>query len=82
MPDFTIAGHSWDEGQLAPLLLRVQAAAALCGTSARTWRAWDVAGKIPSPIRIGWRTFWRFDELQSWVAAGCPERVNWEALRE
>ena len=65
-----------------PLLVRAQDAAALCSTSARTWRAWDVAGKIPAPIRIGRRVFWRPDELQAWVAAGCPDRVTWEGLRE
>jgi predicted DNA-binding transcriptional regulator AlpA len=66
----------------SPLLLDAHHAAAVCGTSARTWRAWDVAGKIPAPVRIGRRTFWRLEELQSWVAAGCPDRLTREALRE
>jgi predicted DNA-binding transcriptional regulator AlpA len=65
-----------------PLLLPAHHAAAVCGTSARTWRAWDVAGKIPAPIRIGRRTFWRAEDLRDWVAAGCPDRLTWEALRE
>ena len=64
------------------LLLNAHHAAALCSTSARTWRAWDAAGKIPAPIRIGRRTFWRTEELRHWVAAGCPDRLTWEVLRE
>jgi predicted DNA-binding transcriptional regulator AlpA len=64
------------------LLLDAHHAAAVCGTSTRTWRTWDVAGKIPAPIRIGRRTFWRTDDVRNWVAAGCPDRLTWEALRE
>jgi predicted DNA-binding transcriptional regulator AlpA len=63
-----------------PLLLRATAAAAMCHTSLRTWRSWDVAGKIPTPIRIGRSLFWRFEELQAWVAAGCPDRSTWQVL--
>jgi predicted DNA-binding transcriptional regulator AlpA len=71
-----------NQQQPIPLLLDAHRAAAVCGTSARTWRAWDVAGKVPAPIRIGRRTFWRAEDLRGWVAAGCPDRLTWEALRE
>jgi predicted DNA-binding transcriptional regulator AlpA len=64
-----------------PLLLRAAEAAALCGTSLRTWRMWDAVGRIPVPIRIGHLVFWRPDELKAWAAAGCPDRVTWETLR-
>jgi predicted DNA-binding transcriptional regulator AlpA len=64
------------------LLLRAPEAAALCHTSARTWWAWDAAGKIPRAIRIGRSTYWRPEELKAWVAAGCPERQVWEIVRE
>jgi predicted DNA-binding transcriptional regulator AlpA len=64
------------------LLLRAPDAAALCSTSIRTWRTWDTAGKIPQPVRIGRKVFWRPDELNAWVAAGCPDRVTWEAIRK
>jgi len=67
---------------LEPLLLRAVQAAEVCGTSVRTWRIWDSTGKIPQPIRIGRVTFWRYDELRAWVAAGCPDRARWEASRQ
>jgi predicted DNA-binding transcriptional regulator AlpA len=39
-------------------------------------------GKTPRPIRIGRIPFWRYDELKAWVAAGCPDRATWDAIRE
>jgi len=67
---------------LEPLLLRAVQAADVCGASVRTWRIWDTTGKIPQPIRIGRVTFWRYDELRAWAAAGCPDRAGWEASRQ
>jgi len=69
-----------DVGQ--PLLLRTAGAAALCSTSARTWRLWGMIGRIPRPVYIGRIPFWRYDELKAWVAAGCPDRATWDAIRE
>ena len=63
----------------AALLLTGRQAAALCGRSLRTWRAWDAAGRVPRAIRIGHSAFWRPEELRAWVAAGCPDRATWEA---
>jgi predicted DNA-binding transcriptional regulator AlpA len=65
-----------------PLLLRAPQAAASCNTSARTWRAWDAAGKIPRAVRIGRSTYWRPEELKAWIAAGCPDRKLWETIRQ
>jgi predicted DNA-binding transcriptional regulator AlpA len=69
-----------DDG-CTPLLLRAADAAALCDTSLRTWRTWDVAGKIPQPIRIGRSLRWRASELHAWIAAGCPDRSTWQAMQ-
>ncbi len=63
------------------LLLPARKAAALCGMSLRTWRIWDAAGHVPMPLRIGRSMFWRAEELREWVAAGCPKRDIWTALR-
>jgi predicted DNA-binding transcriptional regulator AlpA len=61
------------------LLVSARQAAEMCSKSLRTWRAWDSAGLIPQPIRIGRSTLWRLDELRQWVEAGCPRRAEWEA---
>ena len=65
-----------------PLLLRPAQAAALCDTSLRTWRSWDVGGRIPQPVRMGRSLYWRLEELKAWVAAGCPDRVTWQTMQE
>ncbi len=70
------------ESAVERLLLRAEGAAALCSTSVRTWRIWGTSGKIPRPIYIGRIPFWRYDELKAWVAAGCPDRAAWDAMRE
>jgi len=64
------------------LLLKASEASVLCNTSVRIWRTWDAAGRIPRPIHIGRSVFWRPKELKAWVAAGCPDRQTWEAIRE
>ena len=61
------------------LLISAKQAAEMCGKSLRTWRAWDAAGWIPRPVRIGRSTLWRLDELRAWVTASCPRRDEWEA---
>jgi predicted DNA-binding transcriptional regulator AlpA len=63
------------------LLISAKQAAAACGKSLRTWRAWDSAGWIPRPVRIARSTLWSADELRAWVNAGCPRRAEWEARR-
>ncbi len=60
------------------LLLSADSAAELCGMSQRTWRRWDSAGLIPSPVRIGRTTRWRRVEVLAWIAAKCPRRQEWE----
>lgn len=64
----------------SPNLLTAAKAAALCQKSVRTWRAWDAAGLIPRPVRIGRSVFWRADELHAWIAAKCPLRAEWDRL--
>lgn len=70
-----------DCGPHGALLITARTAARLCGKALRTWRAWDAAGLIPRPVRIGRSTLWRSDELRAWAAAGCPRRREWESRR-
>jgi len=43
----------------------------------RTWYTWDQLGKIPKPVRIGRKLFWRHEELLTWIDADCPPRDDW-----
>jgi predicted DNA-binding transcriptional regulator AlpA len=71
-------GNASSNVATSPLLLSAKQAAEVCGRSLRTWRSWDSGGLIPRPVRIGRSTFWRLDELQAWISAGCPRRAEWE----
>ena len=64
-----------------PLLIGRLDAARLMGVSHRTWDRLADSGKTPAPLRLGSRPMWRFDDLQSWIEAGCPDRRTWEALK-
>jgi predicted DNA-binding transcriptional regulator AlpA len=38
--------------------------------------------KFPAPTKIGTeKTVWRIAEIRYWLAAGCPDRANWEAMK-
>ncbi|RIK77255.1 MAG: DNA-binding protein [Planctomycetota bacterium] len=64
----------------APLVTAEQAAA-MCAVSLRTWRTWHSYGRVPRPVRIGRTLRWRRDELNAWIAAGCPKQREWDAAR-
>jgi hypothetical protein len=64
-----------------PLLLTAFQAAAMLKVAVRTWRNWHAMGRIPQPIRIGRKTYWRPADLRAWVAAGCPDRATWAVMR-
>lgn len=69
-------------GPESGLLLRARDAAATCGVSVATWWRWDAAGRCPAPVRIGSSVRWRRSELEAWVAAGCPDRLEWQAVQD
>lgn len=64
------------------LLLSAAAAAGLIGVSRSKFFELDSAGRIPRAIRLGQRCpRWSLVELQSWIAAGAPDRHAWERLK-
>lgn len=79
MPRLTIPAA--DPAALPPLLVRRRAAARLCGLSPASWDRLASAGRTPAPIRLGSAVLWSVEELRDWIAAGCPDRRTWEALR-
>lgn len=64
-----------------PLAVDAERAASLCGISVRHWWALHSSGRCPSPVRMGRAVRWRTDELRGWLAAGCPNRDAWQAMR-
>ena len=65
------------------LLITAESAATMCSFSMRTWNRMDSAGKVPKPIYFGSRIKrWNREELERWIAAGCPSRREWDARNE
>lgn len=67
--------------KLSPLVVDARRLSRLLCAGLRTIRCWDTTGKLPAPIRIGGRVVWRVDEIRKWLAAGAPNRDEWEARR-
>jgi predicted DNA-binding transcriptional regulator AlpA len=67
---------------IAPLAVEAAMAAHLCGVSRATWYSLRKAGRIPRPVRLGRRVLWRIEELQEWMAAGCPPCSRWDAMKK
>jgi hypothetical protein len=67
---------------LPPLMVDAKRSARLFSLGLRTWRALDAAGKVPLPTKLGARVLWHLPELRRWAAAGCPDRLTWERIKQ
>jgi predicted DNA-binding transcriptional regulator AlpA len=67
---------------LGALLVDDRAAAILLAVSRSHFFTLKAAGKIgPQPIRLGRAVRYRRDELERWIAAGCPDAATWKAMQ-
>jgi excisionase family DNA binding protein len=65
-------GGRSESSRPASLLLTADQAAHLLGVSTRTlWRLHS-AGQLPRSVKIGGSTRWRREEIERWIAEGCP----------
>lgn len=53
-------------------LISARELAAMLNVSMRTLWRWRRSGRLIQPLRIGGATRWRLDEVESWIADGCP----------
>ena len=67
---------------LPRLALSAGDAAELLGISrAQFWKLHS-SGRLPLPVRLGTKApRWRYDELQAWLNAGCPDRLTWQRTK-
>jgi len=64
------------------LALPAPAVAKLLGISERHFWACHSSGRLgPRPIAFGRAKRWRLDELREWLAAGAPDRNEWDAIQ-
>ncbi len=64
-----------------PLLADAAEVGEMLVLSVRTIRRLDCSGKLPRPVRIGGAVRWLVADIEAWLAAGCPDRQRWEAMR-
>ena len=72
-----VAGRTGKTVETFPRLLDVKdVAAMLGGVSPRTiWRWASSAGSgMPRPLKLGGLRRWRREDIESWIAAGCPDQ--------
>ena len=62
------------------LLLTAEQLAVRMNLSRRTIYRLIAAGRMIHPLRLGGIVRWRAAEVEAWIAAGCPERLAWEAI--
>ncbi|WP_145198219.1 helix-turn-helix domain-containing protein [Planctomycetes bacterium Poly30] len=61
-----------------PLLLPAPKVAEMLGVSKRQIAGLRSSGRLPSPVRLGRSVRWRREEIEAWIAAGCPTRDRWD----
>ena len=56
------------------LLLRYEQVAEMLNAGQRSVWRWSRSGRMPAPVRIGGSNAVRFrrQEIEDWIAAGCP----------
>lgn len=64
------------------ILLNTTRASELIGCSKQALRNWHLFGRVPVPIVIGNRFYWKRDELLQWIEAGCPNRQEWKKYKQ
>ena len=56
--------------------------ASLIAVPTRTFDRMQSAGLLPRPVAIGGKTKrWSRAEVDGWIAAGCPPRAKWDAIK-
>lgn len=55
-------------------LLSVKDVCEMLGCSRRTVYRLKDAGQMPMPLKINGMVRWRPDEVENWIACGCPEQ--------
>ena len=71
------------DSKIEPLLVSIDEAARLLGIGKTTFYQLCSSGRIgPMAIKFGKRSLFRLDELREWVAADCPPRVKWHAMKD
>lgn len=64
------------------ILLNTGRAAELIGCSTQTLRNWNLYGRVPVPLILGNRLYWKRNEILEWLDADCPNRKEWMKTKQ
>jgi predicted DNA-binding transcriptional regulator AlpA len=67
---------------IAPATLTRQALANYLSRSTASVDRDAAAGRLPSPIWLGGAKRWLKSEIDAWLAAGAPQRDQWERMQK
>lgn len=68
--------------QRQPLAVDTSEAARLCSISVRHFLKLDAEDRLgPACLRLGASVRWNVAELTDWLNAGCPDRENWQSMK-
>ena len=64
-------------------LISAKTLAKMLGLSTRQIFRLNISDKLPAPLRIGGSLRWDLEEdIRPWLAAGAPDRWDWEEMKE
>lgn len=81
MADDDDFGGTAGRTDLEPLPINADGVARLLNISPRHVWALHSSGLLPRLVALGRARSWVVSELQDWLAASCPARDRWEAMR-
>jgi excisionase family DNA binding protein len=64
------------DGNVPPAMLDADGFAELLGVSTRHVRRLVDAGKCPQPVRLGRSCRWPRQNVEAWIADGCPSNCR------
>lgn len=63
-------------------LLTAKALAKILSTSVRSIWRYRSSGRLPETVKIAGAIRWRQQDIEQWIALGCPSKSEFEARRE
>lgn len=63
-----------DTEEVAPVVVTARQLAIMLQVSKRTLFRMRSAGRLPAPLRVGGVVRWRLQDVQNWIANGCPSQ--------
>ena len=81
LPNNAVMRNAPQKNENGLLVLTTADLAKHLGISQRHLHTLAKSGKVPEPIRLGHSVRWPRPQIETWLAAGAPDRQAWEAMK-